>query len=449
MPDFTEDLAALMRKNGLDETVIKIFASQYKKVKSGETGIIPETTITAPGKANLINLSDLKDRSEEQLNKLLVLKLNGGLGTSMGLSRVKSLLKVKKDLTFLDIIALQSLALRKKSGKDTPLMFMNSFNTRADTLEKLSVYDDLKVDDLPLDFLQNKFPKIKQSDLSPLNSKDEKQNWNPPGHGEIYTVLQVSGILDLLLERGYEYAFISNSDNLGAISDTRILNYLAASGTPFLMEVCERTEMDKKGGHLAESSSGQLLLREVAQCPAEEIASFQDINKYKYFNTNNLWVNLKQLKSKMEEVDNVLTLPLILNRKEVDGVKIFQIESAMGAAISNFEGSKAVVVDRSRFIPVKKTNDLLAVWSDSYKLTDQYHLILENSYNCSPTITLDEDFYKTIDQLNERIYSVPSLKDCRELTVRGNIYFGENVTIKGNVEIETSEKRTISNQVLS
>ena len=133
----------------------------------------------------------------------------------------------------------------------------------------------------------------------------------------------------------------------------------------------------------------------------------------------------------------------------MDGIKVFQIESAMGAAISNFEGSKAVVVDRSRFIPVKKTNDLLAVWSDSYKLTDQYHLILENSYNCSPTITLDEDFYKTIDQLNERIYSVPSLKDCRELTVRGNIYFGENVTIKGNVEIETSEKRTISNQVLS
>jgi UTP--glucose-1-phosphate uridylyltransferase len=438
-----------MRRNGLDEVVIKTFTTQYKKVQSGETGIIPEKTIQAPRKNNLINLVDLRDGSESRLNKLLVLKLNGGLGTSMGLSKAKSLLRVKQNLTFLDIIALQILELRKSSGKNTPLMFMNSFNTQADTLEKLAVYRELAVDDLPLDFLQNKFPKIKQADLSPLNSNDEKQNWNPPGHGEIYTVLQVSGILELLLKKGYEYAFISNSDNLGAVVDNRILNFMAASGTPFLMEVCERTEMDKKGGHLAETLAGQLLLREVAQCPADEIDSFQDIRKYKYFNTNNLWINLQLLQAKLEEVENILTLPLILNKKAVDGVMVYQIESAMGAAISSFEGSKALVVDRSRFIPVKKTNDLLAVWSDSYRLTSRYHLVLENTHKCSPNINLDEEYYKTIDQLEERIVSVPSLKECRELSVKGNIYFGDNVIVKGNIVIQSPVKKVISDQILS
>ena len=148
-------------------------------------------------------------------------------------------------------------------------------------------------------------------------------------------------------------------------------------------------------------------------------------------------------------MDNILTLPLILNKKVVDGVKVYQIESAMGAAISSFAGSKALVVDRSRFIPVKKTNDLLAVWSDTYKLTDQYHLVLENKYNCSPTINLDEEYYKTIDQLEERIFDVPSLKDCRELSVIGNIYFGDNVVLKGNVKIQSSVKKVISDQILS
>lgn len=449
MQDHIAELKSMMRQNGLDEIVIQTFINQYKKVQSGETGLIPEQSIRVPQSENLIDLNDLSNDSPSRLNKLVVVKLNGGLGTSMGLSKAKSLLPAKQGLSFLDIIALQIMELRKKSGMHTPLLFMNSFNTQADTLEKLAAFKELEVDGLPLDFLQNKFPKIKQIDLSPLDSDDEKQNWNPPGHGEIYTVLQISGILDLLLEKGYEYVFISNSDNLGAVVDNRILNYMAEANSPFLMEVCERTEMDKKGGHLAESFTGQLLLREVAQCPSDEIEAFQDIAKYKYFNTNNLWVNLIQLKKKLQDLDNLLILPLILNKKTVDGTEVYQFESAMGAAISSFTGSKAVVVERNRFIPVKKTNDLLAVWSDTYKLTPQYYLDLQNSYNCSPTINLDEAYFKTIDQLKERIMVVPSLKDCRELSVKGNIYFGDNVIIKGSVTLQSSEKKVIADKVLS
>jgi UTP--glucose-1-phosphate uridylyltransferase len=449
MTDHLAELVTLMQNNKLNDVVIKTFSAQYKKVLSGDTGIITEKKIAPPRKNNLVDLKDLVDRSNNNLDKLIVLKLNGGLGTSMGLSRAKSLLRVKGENTFLDIIALQILQLRKNSGKQVPLMFMNSFNTREDTLNELSGYKDLKLKELPLDFLQNKFPKIKQVDLSPLNSQADKHNWNPPGHGEIYTVLQISGILDLLLDQGYEFAFISNSDNLGAVVDNRILNYFSTAKLPFLMEVCVRTDMDKKGGHLAESKEGQLLLREVAQCPESELNSFQNIEKYKYFNTNNLWINLKKLKVKLSELDNILTLPLILNKKEADGVKVYQIESAMGAAISSFKDSKAIVVGRNRFIPVKKTNDLLAVWSDSYKLTPEYHLELENIYNCSPTINLDENYYKKIDQLEERIIEIPSLNECRELSVEGNVFFGNNVKIKGDVEIKSAEKQLITDTVLS
>ncbi|KQC07560.1 MAG: hypothetical protein APR54_05975 [Candidatus Cloacimonas sp. SDB] len=449
MKNHLAEFVAIMKKHKLNDIVIKNFSTQYEKVLAGETGIISESDIKPPQKNNLIYYKDINDTSDRNLNKLVVFKLNGGLGTSMGLSRAKSLLQVKDDKTFLDIIALQILQLLKNSGKHIPLMFMNSFNTRRDTLKKMSEYQELKVNGLPLDFIQNKFPKIQQEDMAPLNSANDENNWNPPGHGEIYLVLQTSGILDLLLEKGYEYAFISNSDNLGAVVDNKILNFIAEADIPFLMEVCERTEMDKKGGHLAETKDGQLLLREVAQCPASELESFQDINKYKYFNTNNLWINLNHLKAKLMQMDQVFSLPLILNKKEVEGRKVFQIETAMGAAISCFKNSKALIVNRGRFVPVKKTNDLLCLWSDTYKLSPEYHLILDNKHGVSPVVELDENYYKNIDQLEERVIEIPSLKECKSLKIEGNVFLGKDVVFKNDVSIKTDKKILISNKAYS
>jgi len=449
MKEHLSQFTALMRSNNINEIVIKTFSEYYRKILAGATGIIPEKQINPPGENNIVDYKDLSNVSTDMLNKLVVVKLNGGLGTSMGLSKVKSLLKVKKDLTFLDIIALQIIQLRKDTGKVIPLLFMNSFNTKDDTLDYLSKYKNLKLNDLPLDFIQNKFPKMKQEDLSPLNSTNESMNWNPPGHGEIYTVLQISGILDMLIERGYEYLFISNSDNLGAVVDNKILNNLAENSVPFMMEVCKRTEMDKKGGHLAETKDGRLLLREVAQCPQEDLPSFQNIDKYKFFNTNNLWVSIKALKKEMKKVDYILSLPLILNKKEVEGIGVYQVESAMGAAISSFNNSRAIVIDRDRFVPVKKTNDLLCLWSDVYELTPEYHLILNNKYGKPPHIELDEKYYKSIDDLQKRIQEVPSLQKCKELTVEGDVHFGKNVVIENTVNIKSGEEVLITNRKLS
>jgi UTP--glucose-1-phosphate uridylyltransferase len=363
----------LMQKENLNEIVIKTFSDYYQKLCAGEKGKLSERDIAKP--EDIVDYNSLDAAENSFYEKLVVIKLNGGLGTSMGLTKAKSLLEVKDGNTFLDLIAQQILYLRKSTKKDIPLMFMNSFNTQADTLGFLQKYPELPLPRLPLDFLQNKFPKIKQIDFSPLQTTNDNSNCNPPGHGEIYTAMMISGVLDMLLDSGIEYAFISNSDNLGAVPDEKILGWFAKNKVPFLMEVCERTEADKKGGHLAQTKSGQLILREVAQCPEDEVEDFQNIEKYSYFNTNNLWVNLKVLKEKLIECDFVLPLSLIVNPKEVEGEKVFQIETAMGAAISVFKGSRAMRVNRDRFAPVKKNSDLEIVRSADYILTDDFRLV--------------------------------------------------------------------------
>ncbi|MDN5353604.1 MAG: UTP--glucose-phosphate uridylyltransferase [Candidatus Cloacimonadota bacterium] len=437
-----------MQQAGLNEIVIDSFAYYFQKVLAGETGKLSEEVISPPSDGNVVFHNNLGKGDKDDLQQLAVIKLNGGLGTSMGLKQAKSLIEVKNELNFLDIIARQILHLRKKTKKSIPLLFMNSFNTRQDTLDHLKKYSDLKVDDLPLDFLQNKFPKIRQKDLSPLQETDDKLNWNPPGHGEIYLVLQLSGILGKLLEKGYRYAFVSNSDNLGAVVDTSILSYMKKEKIPFIMEVCRRTAMDKKGGHLAETKDNGLILREVAQCPAAEIDKFQDILRYKYFNTNNIWIDLLALKRKLNQNEGRLNLTMILNSKTVKGEPVYQIETAMGAAIAEFENAKAVVIERDRFIPVKKTNELLALLSDAYQLQEDFKLKLSSALQTSPNIALDADYYTTLDQFYQHFIQIPSLKKCEELNVLGEVFFKENVNIGGRVKIEASQPAEIINKNL-
>ncbi|RLC52649.1 MAG: UTP--glucose-1-phosphate uridylyltransferase [Candidatus Cloacimonadota bacterium] len=441
MNNHLNEFVQIMAREGLHKTVIDSFAFYYRKLIEGEKGKLSEKEIAPPHHSNLINYEEISRKNTSLLEKLVVVKLNGGLGTSMGLKKAKSLLRVKKDLNFLDIIARQILFVREQTNIDIPLLFMHSFNTRDDSLSYLKKYPELKLPEFPLDFLQNKFPRIKEADFSPYKNKDEKKNWNPPGHGEIYLVMQISGILEKLLDAGKEYVFISNSDNLGAVVDEKIITFIEENQIPFLMEVCRRTESDKKGGHLAQTKTGRLILREVAQCPEDEVEQFQNIDKYKYFNTNNLWVNLKALKRKLAENNNFLPLSLIVNPKTVDGEKVIQLETAMGAAISIFDGAKALIVGRDRFTPVKKTNDLLAVWSDAYELLPNYKLALIKELSEPPEIILDERYYKTIEQLEEHFAEgVPSLKKCSRLEITADVYFGKNVILKGNVKIDRSGK---------
>eukprot|EP00747_Dinoflagellata_sp_TGD_P145655 gnl/TRDRNA2_/TRDRNA2_176607_c0_seq1.p1 gnl/TRDRNA2_/TRDRNA2_176607_c0~~gnl/TRDRNA2_/TRDRNA2_176607_c0_seq1.p1 ORF type:complete len:493 (+),score=128.76 gnl/TRDRNA2_/TRDRNA2_176607_c0_seq1:203-1480(+) len=375
------------------------------------------------------------------LKETLILKLNGGLGTGMGLDKAKSLLPVVSGNTFLDLIAKQVDYMKKKYEQpELKFMLMNSFSTSKDTLEALAKYADLGTGS-DLEFVQNKAPKVTAEDYTPASwSADPGHEWCPPGHGDLYPAMLGSGTLDKLLGAGFKYMFVSNSDNLGATMDLKILTHFVKSGAPFMMEVAQRTDADKKGGHLATlKKTGGLTLRESAQCPKEDEKAFEDVSKYCYFNTNNLWVDLVKLKESFDKAGGALPLPVMKNDKTVDprdkkSTKVIQLETAMGAAISCFEGASALLIPRTRFAPVKKCDDLISLRSDAYVLTEDFRIELAPERNgVPPTVKLD-DRYKFVDAMDTLIPNgVPSLKNCSKLVVKGEVEFAAGVIVKGSV----------------
>ena len=440
-----------MESAGMGDAAIRAFRRNYDALMRQETGMIPEAAITpVQGLASLEEISTDVTADRLLLSQAVVIKLNGGLGTGMGLQGPKSLLSVRDGVNFLDLMVRQILDLRKRSGTNVRLLLMNSFSTSRETLGHLKKYRaEGLADPSDVELMQNQIPKIDARTFEPVEwSADPELEWCPPGHGDLYPALLGSGWLDRLLEEGVKYAFVSNSDNLGAILDPAILRYFADSGAPFLMEVTRRTAADRKGGHLAvRKADGRLLLREVAQCPEEDRESFQDIGRHRYFNTNTLWMRLDLMKKQLEADEGVLPLPMIRNNKTVDprdktSTPVVQLESAMGAAIECFEGAAAIEVPRSRFAPVKTTADLLALRSDAYDVLEDGQVRLASSrQGVPPVITLSDD-YKLVDRIEA--LGVPSLIDCNSLSVKGPIHFESGVILRGDVSFENHHDSTQS-----
>ena len=433
-----------MADAGVAQTAIDVFSHYYGQLEDGVTGTIPEDTIEPY--LDPTHLEDVKidvAEAKQVFDKLAIINLNGGLGTSMGLDRAKSLLPVRDGKSFLDLIVEQVLAARRGTNSRLPLIFMNSFRTREDTLEVLSKYPDLPVGDLPLDFLQNKEPKLRTDDLTPVEwEADPDLEWCPPGHGDIYTALQTSGLLQQLLDAGFKYASVSNSDNLGTVPSPVLAAWFASTGAPYAAELCRRTPADRKGGHLAvRKADGRLILRDTAQTPAEEMDYFTDEHRHPFFHTNNLWWDLEQLDAILKERDGVMGLPLIRNEKTVDpsdksSTPVYQIESAMGAAIEVFDGATAIVVGRDRFLPVKATSDLFLIRSDAYALDERGALVQQ--VDAAPSISLDSGSYKLIQDFEARFpEGVPSLKEATSLDVQGDWTFGADVEIVGDAVLGT------------
>ena len=361
----------------------------------------------------------------------------------MGLRGPKSLLEVKDGLTFLDLIVRQILRHPASRAVAVPFVLMNSFATDGETQIALRRYPDLAAD-VATTFVQNSFPKLRPHDLMPVSWPENRAlEWAPPGHGDLYTSIATSGMLGQLLSHGYRYAFISNSDNLGATLDERILAWFAGAQVPFLMEVADRTEADRKGGHLARERGGGLVLRESAQTPEDDMHYFQDITRHRFFNTNNLWLDLEALAQLLDDRGGFVGLPMIVNRKPVDpsdpsSPEVIQLESAMGAAIGVFEGARALRVPRRRFAPVKTTDDLLAVRSDAYVLIEEAYIELARQRaGRPPVVELDPRFYKLLPDFEARFPAgPPSLLACERLRVRGDVRFGRGVVARGEVTIE-------------
>ena len=441
-----------MEEAGVATPAIEVFTRFYELLESGATGIIREDTIEPLLDPPMLADVDITDaEAREAIQQTVIIKLNGGLGTSMGLDKAKTLLEVRDGQNFLDLIVAQVLAARERYDARLPLLLMNSFRTEDDTLRHLSQYPELPVDGLPLSFMQNQEPKLRADDLTPVEwPADPTLEWCPPGHGDLYPALEGSGVLDALLEAGFRYACVSNGDNLGAAPNATIAGWFAKSGAPYAAELCRRTVNDKKGGHLAvRKADGQLILRDTAQTAPEEMDFFTDEHRHPFFHTNNLWFDLKVLRDTLTERNSVLGLPLIRNEKTVDptdssSTPVIQVESAMGAAIEVFEGATAICVGRDRFLPVKTTNELLLLRSDVYDLNEEGRLIARSS--ASPEISLDSRYYKKVGAFLERIPVAPSLRRATSLKVEGDWTFGAGVTVVGDVALpDEGEGQSIPN----
>lgn len=373
------------------------------------------------------------------LANLAVLKVNGGLGTSMGMKGAKGALEVANNLTFLDLAVQQIEHLNTTYHVDVPLLLMTSFNTHEDTLRIIEKHQQVRI----TPFEQSKYPRIMKDTLllCPKHARDDKSAWYPPGHGDLYDIIYRSGVLDQLLKEGKQYLFVSDSDNLGAVVDPKILQYMTDSDAEFLMEVTNKTKADVKGGTLIEYD-GIVRLLEIAQVSDEHSEEFKSIRKFNIFNTNNLWINLNALKKIMD--NGGMNLEIIVNSKVIDdGRSVIQLETAAGAAIRHFRNVRGINVPRSRFLPVKSCSDLLLIKSDVYSIQHGRPVISEERmFQTTPVIKLDEHF-KKIQDFHARFKTIPKIVDLDHLTVSGDVYFGRTVTLRGTVIIIANDGQRI------
>ncbi|RKP15337.1 UTP--glucose-1-phosphate uridylyltransferase family [Piptocephalis cylindrospora] len=391
------------------------------------------------------------------LGKLAVLKLNGGLGTTMGCVGPKSAIEVRDGLTFLDLTVQQVEHLNTQTpDADVPLVLMNSFNTDRETKRIVRKYTDHNV--RIKTFNQSRYPRISKDSLLPVPRNHRSgtvTEWYPPGHGDLYDSLANSGLLDELIAEGREYLFVSNVDNLGATVDTAILEHMESSGAEFLMEVTDKTRADIKGGTLIDYN-GQIRLLEIAQVPPEHVEDFKSISKFKIFNTNNLWINLRAVKRVLEAKQ--LEMEIIVNNKTTeDGEKVLQLETAVGAAIKHFTGAHGINVPRSRFLPVKSTSDLFLITSDLYTL-DRGVLTMnpKRMFATVPLVKLGDNF-KKVHEFLARFRTIPHILELDHLTVTGDVTFGADVLLRGTViivanhgdRIDIPAGSTLENKVVS
>lgn len=452
-PDVTPFLER-MEAEGLGPLAQASFARAFDHLAAGGPSTIAEDSIEPV--TDLPRADDLEPGADvaDLLDRSVVIKLNGGLGTSMGLDRAKSLLEVREGRTFLDVIVDQADRFETSSGRRPRLLFMNSFSTSADTRAYLADRHPGLGDPADVEFVQNKVPKVLADGLGPADwPEDPDLAWCPPGHGDLYVALAESGTLDRVLADGVRYAFVSNADNLGASLDPDLLAWFADSGAPFAMEVTRRTVADRKGGHLARRrGDGRLILRESAQLAPGDIDAAADTDRHRYFNTNNLWLDLQAIRDALDEAGGVLPLPVMRNAKTLDprdpeSPAVIQLETAMGSAIECFDTAAAIEVPRSRFAPVKTCDDLFSLRSDAYEIrVDGTVGLVEARNGVPPQVSLDPAHYKLIDGLEALIPDgAPSLVGCRSLTVEGRWVFDPGVVFVGDIAVTnpTADRRPL------
>ncbi|KIW81346.1 hypothetical protein AYO20_09303 [Fonsecaea nubica] len=445
LADTVKDPAEKKRFEAEMDNFFSLFRRYLNDRAKGNT--IDWAKINPPNPDQVVAYDDLPNSDAvEFLNKLAVVKLNGGLGTSMGCVGPKSVIEVRDGMSFLDLSVRQIEYLNRTYDVNVPFVLMNSFNTDEDTASIIKKYEGHNIDILT--FNQSRYPRVLKDSLLPAPRSYDSQlsDWYPPGHGDVFESLYNSGILDQLLDRGIEIIFLSNADNLGAVVDLRILQHMVETKAEYIMELTDKTKADVKGGTIIDYE-GRARLLEIAQVPKQYVNEFKSIKKFKYFNTNNIWMNLRAIKRVVE--NNELEMEIIPNEKSIPAdkkgeadISIIQLETAVGAAIKHFKNSHGVNVPRRRFLPVKTCSDLMLVKSNLYTLSHGQLIMDPNRFGPAPLIKLGSDF-KKVAQFQKRISSIPNIVELDHLTVTGDVNFGRGIVLKGTVIIVATENSTI------
>ena len=375
---------------------------------------------------------------KEILDKLVVVKLNGGLYNVMGCTGPRCVITVRNEFTFLDMHVQQVEKLNNKYGCEIPIVLMNSFNNHEETQKVFRKYTHVNV---PLYcFKQSQYPQIFKESFRTVPrsmSEEDKESWYPPGHGDFYQSFYNSGLLQKFIDDGKEYLFVSNIDNLGATIDLSILNYLLSQSceqrSEFVMEVTDKTKADVIGGTLIKYKE-KLRLLEISQVPKDYVEDFKAVSKFRIFNTNNLWVQLPAIKNLVES--HMLCMEIITNNTQINnGDKIIELSTAIGAAVKCFNHSIGVNVPRSRFLPVKTCSDLLLVMSNLYNMSNGTLLMSsQRQFSTTPFVKLG-NYFKKVKEFLKRFDGIPDIIDLDHLTVAGDVTFGRGIVLRGTVII--------------
>ncbi|XP_043815141.1 UTP--glucose-1-phosphate uridylyltransferase isoform X2 [Manihot esculenta] len=366
--------------------------------------VVPYQNLT-PAPNDIVEIKQL-------LDKLVVVKFNGSLGTSLGFSGPKSAIEVRNGLTSLDLIVNQVESLNSKYGCHVPLVLMNATKTHDDTLKVLGKYSKSSVDIHP--FI-----------LESLGEHNSNEKSYASDDASAFLSLMKSGTLDVLLSQGKEYAHVISSDNYAAALDPNVLNHLIQNKIEYCMEVTPtastymRNSMaNQRQGRFQVQCHLNLMvlypcrcdhLREIMQNPSKHL-----MEEFKFIDTRSLWVNLKAIKRLVDT-----------NALKMENLSISKL----------FDQAVGIIVPQSRFVPLNATSDLLLLQSDLYSSSEGtlvWNAARDNPIN--PSIELGPEFEKVSDYLS-RFKSIPSITGLDGLKVIGDVWFGAGVTLKGRVSI--------------
>jgi UTP--glucose-1-phosphate uridylyltransferase len=165
------------------------------------------------------------------------------------------------------------------------------------------------------------------------------------------------------------------------------------------------------------------------------VDDFKSVKTFKFFNTNNIWAKLGSIERVLRE--GRLNMEIIVNHKTMDGgLRVIQLETAVGAAMKCFEGAIGINVPRDRFLPVKKCSDLLLVMSNLYSLKNGSLIMSpQRMFPTTPLVKLGENHFSKVKEFLGRFANIPDLIELDHLTVSGDVTFGRGVSLRGTVII--------------